>query len=107
MNPSDFSLPEVTDIEIAFDGRKVTGAYSVVLGDLVVYYNGRTLSIRKPETNMHETAIEMLQDLVRQNYIEISRVPGELPEPIRKAAAEYVNSFDDDEPIRELIKAFG
>jgi hypothetical protein len=107
MNSSDFSLPKVTGIEISVDGRTVTGAYSLVLGNLVVYYNGRTSSVRKPETNMHETAIEMLQDLVRQNYIEISKVPPELPEPIRIAAAEYVNSFDDDEPIRELIKAFG
>ena len=107
MNPSDFSLPKVTDLEISVDGRTVTGAYSVVLGDLVVYYNGHTASVRKPETNVYETAMQMLQDLVRQNYIEIDRVPGELPEPIRKAAVEYVNSFDEDAPIRELIKAFG
>ena len=107
MNASDFSLPEVTDIEIAMDGRTVAGAYSVMLGNLVVYYNGRTSSVSKPESNVHETAIQMLQDLVRQNYIEINRVPSELPEPIRQAAAAYVNSFDDDEPIRELLNAFG
>src|SRR5687768_9341442 len=107
MSPSDFLLPKVTNIETSVGGRLVAGAYSVMLGDLVVYYNGHTSSVRKPETDVHETAIQMLQHLVRQNYIEISGVPTELPEPIRKAATEYVNSFDDEEPIRELIQAFG
>jgi len=102
-----FKLPEVTDIEADVDGRRVTGAYSVMLGDLVVYYNGHTSSIRKPTRNMRELAIEMLQELARKNYIGIESVPSELPQHIREAAVKYANCPDDDELIRELIVSFG
>jgi hypothetical protein len=102
-----YGLPESFDIETEIDGRCFDGAYSIVFGDLVVYYNGHTSSARKPQTNTREIAIRMLQELVRVHYVEIDLIPSDLPERIRNAAFEYVNSFDDDEPIRKLIQAFG
>ena len=54
-----FGLPETTDIEVEIDARRFQGAYSFMLGDMVVYYNGHTKSVRKPETNVDEIAIDM------------------------------------------------
>ncbi len=62
----DFKLPEVTDIETEVDGRAVSGSYSVMLGDLVVYYRGHTSSRRKPAAGIREVAIrEQARLLVR------------------------------------------
>lgn len=97
-----FRLPEGTEIEVEDGGRRFRGDYSVMLGDLIVYYNGHTASVRKPDTDMHDTAIDMLRQLVRENYVEIDSVPSDLPQRIREAAWKYVNSFDDDEPVRNL-----
>lgn len=100
-------IPDFTDIEVEIDGRRFRGAYSVMLGDLVVYYNGHTSSVRKPVANLHEVAVDLLRELVRENHVDKSSLPSELPQAIRDAAIAYVNGFDDDTLIRDLIESFG
>jgi hypothetical protein len=100
-------IPDFTDIEVEIDGRQFRGAYSVMLGDLVVYYNGHTSSVRKPTTNLREVAVDLLRELVREHHVDISSLSSELPQAIRDAALAYVNGFDDDTLIRDLIESFG
>lgn len=102
-----FSLPKVVDIQTEMAGRTIKGSFYEVLGDLVVNYNGRTASVKKPKTHLHEVALELFQKLVQEHYVPISAIPGELPEPMREAALEYVNSMDEDESVRALILSFG
>lgn len=102
-----FELPETIDIEQEIDGRRFEGAYSFMLGDMVVYYNGHTKSVRKPDADTQKVALDMLRQLVQENYVGMGSIPRDLPQRMREAALEYVNSFDDEEPIRALVESFG
>jgi len=102
-----FELPASTDIEVDIDGRPFRGTYSFMLGDLIVYYNGRAKTVRKSTEHVHEIALDLLRQLVEQYYVEMDSVPEELPQRMREAAHVYANSFGEDEPIRALIETFG
>lgn len=102
-----FTLPEVHEIEVELDGRRFEGAYYVVLGDLIVNYNGRTSSVALPTRNASEIAIDMLRDLVRLHYVDIEAIPSTLPQDIRLAAHAYLNSFDDVQVVQDLVATFG
>jgi hypothetical protein len=100
-------LPESFDIEVKVDGNTFQGAYSVILGDLVVYYHGRTLSMRKPEADLQRHGEKMLVRLVQECYVDPEIVPRELPEDVRAAAIEYVNSHDNEDAIYTLVESIG
>jgi hypothetical protein len=102
-----FKLPKVTDISVKVNGRRIKGSYSIILGNLVVYYRGRTSSIRKPETDLDAVASQVLEELIRQTRAETEAAPNDLPPHIRAAAAKCVEDFEEDRRIRRLIDSFG
>ena len=103
----EFTLPPVHDIEIEIDGRRFDGSWYVILGDMIVNYNGYTVSTHERTTDADEVAVEMLHDLVRKHYIGLDSLPDNLPTRIRDAAHNYVNAFGDDQPTHELVSSFG
>lgn len=104
----EFQLPEIYEIETTVDGRQISGSYAFVLG-LTVYYKGYAENVSKParEEDVPIVARQILAELVRQREGEMGQVPAELPPVIQEAASNFLDSFDDEEPIHQLIQAFG
>lgn len=103
-----FELPQIYEIETTVDNRLVTGAYAFVLG-LTVYYKGYAENVSKPasEEDIPDLARQILADLYLKRAREMGQPPDGLPEALREAASEFLDSYDDEAPIRDLVKAFG
>lgn len=103
-----FKLPEVFDIYTTVDDKRVKGAYAFVLG-LTVYYKGDAENVPKPEREEDVPIIarQLLEELVRKRNAKCGSVPDGLPASVRRAAAAYLDSFDDEKAVRRLISSFG
>ena len=102
-----FTLPPVHDIAIEIEGRTFEGSWYVVLGDMVVNYNGHTAKAHKGASDADTVAIEVLRDLVRKHYICLDLLPANLPAPVRNAAYIFLNSFHVGQPAHDLVSSFG
>lgn len=103
----EFKLPEVIDIKTEVDGRRICGAYSVILGHLIVYYKGDGQTGPPPGADRHEVAVRMLQEIVRRRDAKRATVSPMLPPEVRLAAKRYADSFEDEQAVRELVLSFG
>jgi hypothetical protein len=102
-----FQLPDVHDIAIDVVGRTFDGSWSIVLGEMVVYYNGHTSGVENPEENHDEIARGLLRELVREHYVPLEAIAADLPAAIREAAHLYINNLDDEDSSEILVDAFG
>lgn len=102
-----FRLPEVHDIAVDVDGRTFDGAWSIVLGQLVVYYNGHSSGVENPQYGHDEIARGMLLELIREHYVPLEAIAADLPPMIREAAHVYINNLDGEDSAEVLVAAFG
>ncbi|MCH8044701.1 MAG: hypothetical protein IID44_13385 [Planctomycetes bacterium] len=114
-NPFD----EAVDIQLEFDGRILRGQYQIwnypTHRELCVYYNGRSDSATLTEdTDNVQLAMQLFQQVVRNNYTRLDRIDADLPTAIREAAFHYVNDIEDDHPdnpdyllSHTLVESFG
>lgn len=102
-----FMLPEVHDIRVEFDGQCFDGSWYIILGDMIVNYNGYTASTRERKADANEVAVEMLGKLVETHYKRLESIPANIPQPIRLAAHHYVNASDDESAAQDLVASFG
>jgi hypothetical protein len=102
-----FRLPDVHDIAVVVDGRTFEGSWSIVLGQLVVYYNGHASGVENPHEAHDEVAREVLRELVREHYVPLEAIAADLPAVIREAAYVYVNNLDEEDSAAGLVAAFG
>lgn len=78
-----------------------------MLGNLVVYFRGRTSSIRKLTEDVNRVALQLLTELIHRTLAETKAAANDLPSQIQSAALECVEDFEDRGRIHTLIEAFG
>ena len=102
-------MTETHDISVEIDGKRFNGAWSDVMGEMVVYYNGFTASTYPVPEEPDTIAKELLADLVREHYCDLESLPKSIPEAIRVSAHELLNAdMDEDfEAIEDLVHSFG
>ena len=102
-------MSETYDISIEIDGERFRGAWSNLMGEMVVYYRGFTASTYPVPEEPDTMAKEMLASLVREHDVDLDALPNSIPEAIRVAAHEFMNADMDEEceAIEDLVHAFG
>ena len=102
-----FDFPQPHNITIDVDGERHSGDWCIMLNDLVVYFQGFALSCPVPTTDRESVAKEMLKTLVLEHYVPRELLATVVPQHLLDPAHKYLNTFDDDEPLKELIAAMG
>lgn len=102
-----FKLPEIHEITVEVDGERFEGSWYIILGDLVINYNGHTASTHQRKTNADAVAKKMLGDLVEKHYVRLETIPAGIPQTIRQAAHHYANGSLEESAAAELVASFG
>lgn len=103
----EFKLPDIHEISVDIDGDRFDGSWYIILNDMVVNYNGYTSSTSDLATDADEVAVKMLHELVTKHYVQLESIPASIPQAIRLAAHQYVNSSEEETDAGRFIAAFG
>ncbi len=80
------------DISIEIGGERFEGCWYIVLGDMVVYYDGQTAKTPLSKANVADTPWRMLRELVEKYYTRLDSISLTIPQAVRLSARELVNT---------------
>lgn len=92
----EFKLPDIHQISVDVAGERFEGSWYIILSNMVVNYNGYTSKTPKRSSDADEVAVRMLRDLVEKHYVQLESIPTSIPQAIRLAAHQYMNSPEED-----------